>query len=624
MSNMTISGAVSGLDTASIINQLVGLQANQQTLLKKQQTTQQGAADALGKLATAMTGVGSLATALAKTSTWAGTAVTSTSTSVTPTSTGSTGGSLTFDVTALAAGHALISTDSVGSTGEVVAGSGSVVLTAGDGSVTELVVGNGTLKEVVDALNGAGKGVVAAAVQVSPGQYRLQVTSTTTGAGSEFTLDGLDGFTGVDVLTQGADATIKVGGIPAAAYTISSATNTFTDVVKGLSFTVGKLESAVTVRATVDGTAVAGQVSKLVDAVNGVLSQISTATAWNATTKSGGPLLGDSTARSLQQRLLTLVSSAGAPGVRLTRDGTVSFDQAAFLKAFAADPDKVKAAVGATTTFEPDPSVSGQVRFASSTSATKAGTYAVEVTARASREQWSLAAGSFGDEGGVVQLVRGDTTISYTVQSGDGDAEVVAALNRQSAAAGFGVTAALDVDGNLILTATAAGSSAAFTADVDEIGIGSQDVAGADAEGTIDGQTATGVGDVLSLPTGTGGAVGLSLDTTDITEDDIGLTGGAVGSVTYAPGLARQLAGLAELASSASSGTLTTAQKGRQSGITTLQAQIETWDRRLAAYRATLTAQFTAMETALAALKSQTSSIASLVNAGSDSSSSSS
>ena len=44
----------------------------------------------------------------------------------------------------------------------------------------------------------------------------------------------------------------------------------------------------------------------------------------------------------------------------------------------------------------------------------------------------------------------------------------------------------------------------------------------------------------------------------------------------------------------------------------TLQAQIDDWDTRLADYRAQLTTQFTAMETALAALKSQTSSLAGL------------
>ena len=118
--------------------------------------------------------------------------------------------------------------------------------------------------------------------------------------------------------------------------------------------------------------------------------------------------------------------------------------------------------------------------------------------------------------------------------------------------------------------------------------------------------------------------MGLSLDTSGLTDDDIGLTGGAVGSVTYTPGLARQLATLVDQATAASTGMVTSAQQGRQTEVKDLQNQIDEWDRRLAAYRATLTTQFTAMETALASLKSQTSSIASLVGGSSSSSSSSS
>jgi flagellar hook-associated protein 2 len=377
------------------------------------------------------------------------------------------------------------------------------------------------------------------------------------------------------------------------------------------------------VRSAVDGTAVAGQVSKMVDAVNAVLSQISTATAWNATTKTGGPLTGDPTARSLQQRLLTMVSTAGAPGVRLTRDGTLTFDQNAFLTAFNADPDKVKAAFGATTGFTPEAGVTGQVGFSSSTSETQPGTYAVEVTARATREQWSLGSAAFG-VGSVVQLAKGDTTVTYTVQAGDGAAEVAAGIGRAAAAAGLGVTAVTDASQNVVFTASNTGSGGAFSVDVDDNGVGTQVVAGADAAGTIDGQVATGIGDVLSLRSGTGGAVGLSLDTSTVTDSDIALTGGAVGSITYTPGLARQLATLADQSTAASTGTLTSAQQGRQTEVKDLQDQIDEWDRRLAAYRATLTTQFTAMETALASLKSQTSSIASLVGGSSSSTSSSS
>jgi flagellar hook-associated protein 2 len=620
VSQVTISGAVSGLDTSSIINQLVSVQANQQTLLKNQQTAQQSAADALGKLSTALGTVGSLASGLAKTSTWTGTTVTSSSSSVTATASGTTRGALTFDVTSLAAAHALVSASAVSSTASVVA-SGPLTLTASDGTTTSIDVGSGNLADVVAAINGAGKGLVASAVQTSPGQYRLQVAATATGALSSFSLDGLDGAGGMNILTQGADAVISVGSNPNTAYQVSSSTNTFAGILPGVSFTVGKVESGVTLQANVDGTAVAGQVGKLVDAVNAVLSQIATGTAYDTSTKTGGALVGDSGTRALQQRMLNLVAGAGAPGVSVTRDGTVTFDQAAFTKAFAANPDQVKAAFGATTTFAPAAGVTGAVRYSSSATGTLAGTYPVTVTSLSAREQWSVNAGLAA--GQIVNLQLGSLVAAYTVQPGDDADSIATGISAAAAAAGIGVSAANDGSGGITLTAAAPGTGLAFTAGVDG-NPGTRLVAGADVSGTINGQPASGLGAVLSLSTGTGGAQYLALDTSSLTQADVDGTGGAVGSVTYKPGLAQQLASLVDTETKSGTGILTTAQQGRLTAVKTLQDQIDAWDQRLTDYRTQLTQQFTAMETALATLKSQTSALSGLSTSMLSSSSSSS
>jgi flagellar hook-associated protein 2 len=607
LSQVTISGAVSGLDTSSIINQLVSVQANQQTLLKNQQTTQQNAADALGKLSTSLGAIGSLASSLAKTSTWAGTTVTSNSTSVTASATGTTTGSLAFDVTSLAAAHAVVSANTIASPSTVIA-SGPLTLTASDGSTTSINVGSGTLSQVISGINAAGKGLVASAVQTAPGQYRLQVAATATGASSEFHLTGLDDPAGMDILTEGSDASITVG--TTTTYQVTSSTNTFSGILPGVSFTVGKLENDVTVNAAIDGSGVATQVGKLVDAVNGVLSQISTGTAWNATTKAGGALVGDSTARSLQQQLLNLVAGAGAPGVSVTRDGTVKFDQAAFTTAFKTDPSKVKTAFGATTTFAPAGGVAGNVSFASSMPQTQAGTYAVQVTQLGQREQWSLASASL-ISGKVATLTQGSRTAAYTIQFGDTAATIAAGLNAAAMTSLLGVTAADDGAGNLLLAALDAGSAHAFTADLSGVP-GTQVHQGLDVQGTIDGDTATGLGNILSLPTSSGGASYLALDTSGLTQNDIDNTAGDVGGVTYVPGLAQQLASLADVETRSGTGLVTTARQGRLAQAKTLQGQIDAWDQRLTDYRAQLTQQFTAMETALASLKSQTSALSGL------------
>ncbi|HYY12610.1 MAG TPA: flagellar filament capping protein FliD [Kineosporiaceae bacterium] len=623
MANVSVSGAVSGVDTASLVTSLVQAQAGQQTLLKNQQKAQQTASDTLARISAAVTATGGLAATLAKTSTWTGATATSTSSAVTATATGTANGSLTFDVTGLAAAHALVSAETVTSTGASVASSGTVTLTSSDGSTTDIDVGGGSLAEVVAGLNAAGKGLVATAVQVSPGQYKLQVAAGRTGSTSQFSLTGIDGFTDMPVLTQGADAAIKIGSNPDTAYTITSASNTFTDLVPGMSFTVNKLDTGVTVRSTVDGTPVAGQVSKLVDAVNGLLSQITAATAWNASTKTAGPLSGDNTVRDLQSRLLDMVSGAGAPGVRLTRDGTVTFDQAAFLSAFSADPAKVAGAFGAKVTLTPAAGVAGTASLSSSTSATKPGTYAMTVTQRASREQWTVPANTYGT-GSAIVVTRGSVTAQYTVGASDTTADVALGISKQASAAGLDVGAADDGFGNLVFTAAAAGSAGAFTADVDYLGYGRQNTAGQDTAGTIDGAAALGVGDVLTLASGTSGAVGLAVDVSRITDADIATSKGAVGSVTYTPGLASALDALTQSVTSTRGGSLASAAQSRTDRIKQLQTQIDDWDTRLADYRTMLTRQFTAMETAIASLKSQTSSIASLINSSGSGSTSSS
>jgi flagellar hook-associated protein 2 len=610
MSQVTISGAVSGLDTASLINQLVSVQTNQQSLLRSQQTAVQQRATAYGSLSTALNSLSTLSTELAKTSAWKGATATSSTSSVTASVTATTNGSITFDVTGVAKAHSLVTTSSLSGTGDVAA-TGAITINGPGGAVTTLTdLGGGTLAEVVSKINESDSGVKAAAVRTGPGAYRLQLTSSTTGADSAFTVEGLDGFDSTAVLTQGSDAQLTFGAGSPAAYTVTSNTNTFGDLVPGLSFTVSKQETNVTVSARADGSAVADKVNQLVSQVNGILTDISSKTAYNSSTKSAGVFAGDSAVRALQQNLLSSVGVTGAPGVRLTREGRLSFDRQAFLDAFAADPAKVAQSFGAKLTLNPVDGLSGtSVELSNALKSARAGTYAVQVDRAPGREQWSIETG--GDTAGkVLNVTRGATTVTYTAEAEDTLSDVAAAFNSRSATARFGVTARVDGTA-LVFTADAAGTSRAFTAQIDGFA-STQLVAGADVSGSIDGQTATGAGSVLALPTGTGGAVGLSLEITT-TDTDLAATAGAIGTVRFTPGLASRLVTLISDATG-STGSITTATSGANSQIKRFQSQIDAWDARLTAYRKALTRQFTAMETALAQLKTQTSALSNLVN----------
>lgn len=613
MSGVALSGMVSGMDTGSIINQLVAVEGNQQTLLKNQVTKGQSAVDTYGKLISSARDLASQARSLAATSTWTGVVASSTSTTVTAKATGSTPASLSFDVTQLASAHTVLTSGSVTSGAAVIAGSGQITLTAKDGTEKSLQVGTGTLAEVVSALNGADSGLRAAAVQTSPGQYRLQVSSTATGADSEFSLTGLDGIGDLNVLSQGKDAILTVGKGSAGEYQATSASNTFSTLMPGLSFTVSKLEDNVTVSSTVDGSAVADQVSKLVDSVNSMLGDISKATAYNTDTKTGGPLLGDAAVRRLQQSLLDLAGSSSAPGVSVATNGKLTFDRTKFTDAFAKDPQKVMRQFGASTTFSGTTGVNASVKLIRSGDTTANGSYPLKVTQSAVKEQWQVDGPAGAAAGTVLEFSRGTASLTYTVGADESADSLVTVLNAQLSKKGLGIAASLDGNGALIFTANSAGVAQAFTVAAAGNGVSAgQIAAGRDIAGTIDGVEAIGSGDTLRVPDNSGKASGLTLQVT-ASDADLAVSQD-LGSVDYTNGFAQSLLSVVAKASSSDGGLLVTAQNGRKANVADLQSQVDDWDRRLTARRATITKQFTSMETALSALKGQTSSLSGLLS----------
>ena len=612
MSNVSISGAISGIDTASLVNQLMTVEAQSQTTIKTRQTAAQKAADAYTSLITSLKSLATQSAALAKTATWSGSSATSSSTSVTATTTGNATGTLTFDVTAVAAAHTLVSAaDSpAASTSSVVAG-GTLTVKDAAGVATKgtIDVGGGTLAEVVAGINGSSLGLRAAAVQTAPGQFRLQVTSATAGSTSGFTLQGLTGFSGMDILTAGADAKLTIGTDPLTKYTVTSSSNTFANLVPGLSLTVSKVEAGVTVDAKLDGSDVATKISSMVDATNAALASLTAATAYDISKQTGAALYGDNGIRSLQQQILGAVSGSGAPGVQLTRDGKLTFDKAAFVKAFQADPKATAAAYGATSSFSPNNGVLGKAAMILSNDSTRAGTYDVSVSVNAAKETWELTTPAFPQ---VVALTQGLLTSSYTMESGKTLAYSVAQINSRAAADGLGVTASINGT-NIVFTANSAGVGSAFSATLDAVA-GTQTQAGVDIVGTIDGEDATGVGNILTLNSATSRANGLGL-AIDVSSADISLYSGNLGNVTYKPGLAQSLSTLLNDVTDTTTGALARAQQSRVDDVKDFQTQIDAWDIRLATRRATLTRQFTAMETALAALKSSSSAITNLLAA---------
>jgi flagellar hook-associated protein 2 len=98
----------------------------------------------------------------------------------------------------------------------------------------------------------------------------------------------------------------------------------------------------------------------------------------------------------------------------------------------------------------------------------------------------------------------------------------------------------------------------------------------------------------------------------NVSDADVAASGGAVGKVSYASGLAQRFVDAIADLTSDKGGPLASAKSGLEQTVKTLQKQIDAWDDRLVSRRAALTKQFTAMELALSSLKSSSSFLSSM------------
>ncbi len=365
-SSLGIDGLISGLDTTSLINQLMAVEAGPQTLLKSRQTSASSLVTALQSLNTKVASLAGAATAAATSTSWHATAATSSASGVTATATATAQpSSLTFRVDRLAQAQSTLY-DLPTSYGTDLP---TFTLTSADGSTTTTVTAaTASTADILAAFNGPGTGVQASAVNVGTAAvpvYKLQLTGTATGAGAGFGLavatdagGGTAALTGTEIRgAQDAQLTLWPGS--PAETSVTSPANTFAGLLTGVDVTVSAVPAdPVTVTVARDVAAAAALASTVVTNLTTVLSEIADRTRATTGTSTGGRTVvtgglfsGDSTIRMLQQNLQSVATAAvggtslASMGIALQKDGTVSFDAEAFAAALAADPGAVETAV---------------------------------------------------------------------------------------------------------------------------------------------------------------------------------------------------------------------------------------------------------------------------------------
>ncbi|HZL02149.1 MAG TPA: flagellar filament capping protein FliD [Cellulomonas sp.] len=366
MVSMGIDGMISGLNTTDLINQLMTAEAVPQTLLKTKQSETTSFITALQSFNAKVASLATSAATAALPASWGAYAATSSTSSVSATTTSSAQPSeLQFRVDAVASNQVSLS-DAFSTPSMIFPGSPPVItVKKADGTLTTINPASGDLAEITRAINAApDSGVKAVAVKVGT-SYRLQLSSTATGVANGFSVysgsaaDVTAGTATAVNLTStraAADAQVTLWPGSTAAMPVTSSSNSFSNVLDGVTFTVSKVEAApVTLTVARDDAALAKLGSDLVGSLGVVFSEITSRTSSSTTTDSsgksivtGGLFSGDSAVRNLSQQLQAAAAypingtSPSAVGITIAKDGTFAFDAAKFKTALAADPAKVQ------------------------------------------------------------------------------------------------------------------------------------------------------------------------------------------------------------------------------------------------------------------------------------------
>lgn len=242
--------------------------------------------------------------------------------------------------------------------GLVLTGVSSLKVGTATVTVARTTSAGATVEDLAAAVNGARGGATATAVDDGSGTTRLLLSGTTTGTGSDLqvTSSGLTGLeAGFSTIRSASDARMTLNGLP-----ISRSGNTVDDLLPGVSLSLLAADQAtdVTLSVVQDDAGVAATAKDLVAALNTALTTISTSTKYDVASRKGGPLTGDGQARNLQSRLMDAVTNAGASsattlteiGLRLERNGTYTFDEAAFTASLAKNATGTGQLVGALST----------------------------------------------------------------------------------------------------------------------------------------------------------------------------------------------------------------------------------------------------------------------------------
>jgi len=488
---------------------------------------------------------------------------------------------------------------------------------------------NNSLQGIRDAINAAQMGVTATIINdgSATNPYRLALSSDSNGASNSMKIS-VSGDATVGTLlahdpanntgqnlaetVTAQNANFKVNGVA-----VSKTSNTVSDVVQGVTLTLNKVTtSAATLTVARDTSAISSSISSFVKAYNDLAKTLKDVSAYDATSKRGSILQGDSTVRALQSQLrgmlgAPIVGTSGAlttlsdVGVSFQKDGTLALNQTKLDSAIASNFSDIAGLFAAT-----GKATDSLVSYTSATSSTKAGNYAVNITqiATLGNTTGNLSVPATGN------TIAASTTMGVTLDGVSASVALTAgtytntqlaamlqsAINGTSAfsSAGLSVAATINGSGYMSIVSNKYGlasnvsiTNGTGTAVSSFMGTATS-TPGVDVAGSIGGATATGSGQTLSAAGGD--PMGLSVTINSGTT-------GARGTLNYAQGYAYLLDKWAT-SSLASGGVLANRTDGIGKSITDIGTQRSALETRLLGIEKRYRAQFSALDVMLTSM----------------------
>ena len=421
-------------------------------------------------------------------------------------------------------------------------------------------------------------------------------------------------------LVEGADASIIVDGV-----TTTSTKNTVEDVIPGVTLNLLKADADTTITLKVDRDldAIMEKISAFVDAYNEVMTYIQQQQSYdNDEEESGGTLFGDGTLSSVKSDITsTLIQSVwgvsseysmmGLVGINLDNEGQLSIDSdklEGYLKTNFNDVRNLFAANGSTN--------AGTLEYVLHSRDTEAGEYTVNITTAATQSTSTSNNGTVG-ENETLTIIDGDKVAEVVLTTDMTFSGIKNAINWEMSKVYMDITATDDGSGHLVLTHDNYGSEHSFTISEDAATPGNklwtggdQTVNnGVDVAGTINGEAATGSGQILKGNEGESNIEGLAIKYTGTAE------GLDVGEIKLTLGTAALFDRVLFSITDSYEGYIAFKQNSLRNSIDSFETRIEEMEARLDLKMENMINKFVAMESALSVMQSQSQWLTGQINA---------